>query len=367
MKRGMCLRGVVLLALLAAPAVADAKKSVKKPDLKVVKVAVNQSGGEAVVAKVDVSNVGKRESGRSPVTLLLSTDRKKSRADTKLKGSKTLPAIKPRKKKSVTIKTSLPAVAAGDWFIVACAAKAKGEGKTGNNCRSSGKLTVGGDYNRRYPERFVGTAEVTTAFDFANQRPPTGASSSRQFDGTMTADVTLTRVPGPGGNFPYRYASSGELSWQGTATSSYSGSEYTENCSLSGSGTEPIVASTGTNFDDTYGFANWTLNGTMDLAPGSTYLLHGSDSSSFRLDGTCDNSENGTVPEFNHPVFPAFFPTDLGECREKAIYYTVRPDGSLKGSDSCSSHVEWTVGENENEETGSIQWTWDLKPRGPAE
>src|SRR5581483_8055859 len=144
----------VSLALLAAAPVtaAQAKKhKAPRPDLAVTSVSkppATSAGAGRLSITVKVKNRGKATAKKSTVGLYLATRSKHSSKDLRL-ARKSVSKLKKGKTAKVTIKATLPAVAAatakaGTYRLIACADDRKKvkESNERNNCKASSRITL---------------------------------------------------------------------------------------------------------------------------------------------------------------------------------------------------------------------------------
>ncbi len=365
----------MLAALLAAaaivtPAAGGKKGGGKKPDLKMQKVdgvPHEAEDGDAATVEAKVKNVGKAKAEKSKISLYLSSDKSKSTEDDKLPGKKPVPKVKPGKSTTVKVGTKLGG-SDGDWYVIACASKAKKEKKGGNNCKASRKLTIGSSSDPGggpWPQRYEGTFTASFSLDQNSENPGKGLVGAEDFSGAMSGDLVLTRQPGDlpyGPGRPWHYESSGSLEWSGNDTTSYQDGSDSEDCSGQGSGEKAINPFAGVS-TQRYAF----VVPDRDFSPGTKYATFGDEASDLKFEGTCTSTSTpGPYNGDRSPVFPAILPRDYDDdCRLKGGSYVVKPDGSLAGTDSCKFDYDYTLGNGSHfVGTNTATWSWNLVPVG---
>ncbi len=360
----------VFAALLAATVIvspaAGSKQGGGKPNLIMKKVSgvPKQAGdGDAATVKAKIKNGGSTKARKSKVSLYLSSDKRKSKGDAKLPGQKPVPTLKPGKSTTVKVKTKLNG-SDGDWFVIACASKAKGEKKAGNNCRASRKLAVGSPGAEPWPERYTGTFSVSFSLSQETENTDKGQTGTENYSGSMSGNLVLARMPGDllGGNSqPWHYESSGSLDWSGSYTSAFADDPgFSQACSGQGSGIEPVNPFAGAT-TQRYGW----IRPDGDLSPGGSYTTFGAENSDLEFAGTCNSSGSGSSNGDRFPTFPAILPRDFDDdCRLMSGSYTVKPDGSLTGTDSCRFDYDYLQNNSGTEFVGTntATWSWDLAP-----
>ena len=252
---------LVVAAALAvtAPAPAAAKGgtgAAKRPDLAITKLPTLPAGaapGQKLALTVTVANKGKKKSGKSKLAFRLSTDRTASGKDL-ASGKGEVGGLKPKEKKNVTVKMTVPAGAKGSLYLIACVSKVKGEPGGNNNCLAPSRPTAvkpagagagtpaapaasptpadpektptppadppgppDPPSDPTFPERFVGTASAqhTDSRTVTPTGPDPGDTlgSTTSWKSTLTADVVFTRRAAQGGG--YQYVSTGDkLKWR---------------------------------------------------------------------------------------------------------------------------------------------------------
>jgi hypothetical protein len=131
---------VFVLAAMAGASPAQAAKSAR-PDLVVHAIAV--PGGAAPGAEISVSettaNRGRKVAKRSVTRFYLSKDAKRGAGDIRLKGTRAVAKLKPRKSSKGTTALNLPPVVVGSLHLLACADDLRKvrESKEANNCRAT--------------------------------------------------------------------------------------------------------------------------------------------------------------------------------------------------------------------------------------
>lgn len=360
------LTAVLTAAAIVSPA-AGAKKGGAGPNLMVKKVngVPKQAGdGDAATIKVGVKNGGSAKARKSKLSLYLSSDKRKSKGDKKLPGGKPVPTLKPGKSTNVKVKTKLNGDD-GDWYVVACASKAKGEKKAGNNCKASRKLAIGSAGAGSWPERYMGTFSVSFSRSQRTQNADKGQAGTEDSNGSMTGEMVLTRKPGGllGNGQPWHYESSGSLDWSGSYKLAFEDDpDYSQTCNGQGSGTESVNPYAGVA-TQRYGW----VRPDDDLSPGGSYTTFGAEDSDLRFKGTCNSSEGGPTNGDRYPLFPAILPRDFdGSCVLKGGRYTVKPDGSLAGTDSCRLDYDYIHSSSGTHFVGTntVDWSWHLSPVG---
>jgi hypothetical protein len=116
--------------------------STPKPDLIVSKLSAPPAAlkvGDTFKARDTTKNRGKRPAGRSTNRYYLSLDAKKSKADVRLSGKRGVKGLAPGKASGGRATLTVPQVAAGSYFLLACADDRKKvkESNERNNCRAS--------------------------------------------------------------------------------------------------------------------------------------------------------------------------------------------------------------------------------------
>ena len=352
-------------AVMVAPE-AGAGKGGGKPNLSLKKVSGvprQAADGDAATVKAGVKNGGGTKARKSKVSLYLSSDKRKSKGDDKLPGQKRVPNLKPGKSTNVKVKTKLNADD-GDWYVIACASKAKGEKKTGNNCKASRKLAVGSAGGEPWPERYMGTFSVSFSLSQETENTEKGQTGTEDYNGSMSGEIVLTREPGDllgGTSQPWHYESSGSLDWSGSYTSTFADDPgFSQTCSGQGSGIEPVNPFAGAT-TQRYGW----VRPDGDLSPGGSYTTFGAENSDLEFAGTCNSSGGGSSNGDRFPIFPAILPRDFNDdCRLMSGRYNVKPDGSLTGTDSCRFDYDYIHSSSGTHFVGTntATWSWNLAP-----
>lgn len=133
--------GCILALTCVVLALAPAAQGAGKPDLAALSVAPPSAGLSILSADevvVVVRNGGRGVARRPAVTLLLSSDRKKSASD-RVVGSGTLKALRGHARVSAAVHSVVPpTVAAGSYYLLACvAASGQSQASTKNDCAAT--------------------------------------------------------------------------------------------------------------------------------------------------------------------------------------------------------------------------------------
>jgi hypothetical protein len=113
-----------------------------RPDLVISKLSnppTSLKAGQGFRATDTTKNRDKRRAGRSTNRYYLSKDAKKSRRDVRLTGRRRVKALGPGKRSRGRARLTVPQIAAGSYFLIACADDRKKvrEARERNNCRAS--------------------------------------------------------------------------------------------------------------------------------------------------------------------------------------------------------------------------------------
>ncbi len=133
-------------------------------------------------------NIGTAASGASVTKYFLSPDQLKNSGDTALTGSRSVAALAAGATSSGTVTVTIPAMAAGNYFVLACADGNASVSETdeGNNCKSSTTtIAIGG---RDLIESFVRNPPATAVVGGTFQ-----VRDSTQNIGTVGAPSTTTK------------------------------------------------------------------------------------------------------------------------------------------------------------------------------
>jgi hypothetical protein len=159
------------------------KKAAKRADLVVKDVNATLTGRTVTFAAEVVNKASKKKgkkAGASTLGVVLSTDTAASTNDTAL-ASVAVGKLKPKAAQKVAGTATVPtSVAAGTYYVVACAdsGSAVKEKKEQNNCSASGPVVIAAT-----------PPAATVTITYASANPLVGSVSATATNGTCTADV----------------------------------------------------------------------------------------------------------------------------------------------------------------------------------